>query len=113
MRDSEVVAQVKQLHDHCCQVCGTGLKTPKGPYAEGAHIRPLGSPHDGPDLAENVLCLCPNHHVLFDAGAFSVADDFRLLGEEGTLRTVPGHEIKQEYLQWHRRLFGFEREQVE
>ena len=25
-------------------------------------------PHNGPDTSDNMLCLCPNHHVLFDHG---------------------------------------------
>lgn len=45
------------------------LNAKVAPYAEAAHIRALGSPHNGPDVIENVLCLCPNHHVLFDNGA--------------------------------------------
>lgn len=102
LRDNEVAAAVKRLHDYCCQVCGIRLETPEGWYAQCAHIRPLGAPHDGPDRLDNVLCLCPNHHVLFDAGAFSIAGDLRLLGIEGTLRTVVGHSISKDYLYHHR-----------
>ena len=47
---------------------------PTGRYAEGAHIRPLGYPHDGPDVLGNVLCLCPNDHVRFDYGAIWLDD---------------------------------------
>ena len=79
---------VKTLHDHQCQVCGVRLEPPAGPYAEGAHVRPLGSPHEGPDTAGNILCLCPNHHVLLDLGAFSITDDLQLTGLEGSLRTT-------------------------
>ncbi|MBT6251913.1 MAG: hypothetical protein HOI84_01280, partial [Flavobacteriaceae bacterium] len=43
-----------------------------GPIAIGAHIKPLGRPHSGPDVKENLLCLCPNHHDQFDALAFSI-----------------------------------------
>ena len=28
--------------------------------------RDSGSPHHGPDVLENMLCLCPNHHEQFD-----------------------------------------------
>jgi putative restriction endonuclease len=83
VRDTAVSRDVKALHKHRCQVCGLLLDTPTGPYAEAAHIRPLGTPHDGPDTSDNVLCLCPNHHVLFDRGAFSIADDLSLLGMGG------------------------------
>ena len=102
IRDTEVTAKVKQLHDFQCQVCAIRLETPSGPYAEGAHIRPLGSPHDGPDTIGNVLCLCPNHHVLFDRGAFSVADGFGLLGISGELRRVADHQVEPGFLAYHR-----------
>ena len=45
VRRTDVTRYVKSLHDHTCQVCATRLETRAGPYAEGAHIRPLGRPH--------------------------------------------------------------------
>jgi putative restriction endonuclease len=39
-------------------------------------VRGLGRPHNGPDTPDNVLCLCPNHHVLFDAYSIFIDDDF-------------------------------------
>jgi hypothetical protein len=100
--DTAVTEQVKGLHHYRCQVCGTRLETAAGPYAEGAHVRPLGPPHDGPDSADNVLCLCPNHHVLFEHGAFSVADDLSCIGLQGKLRTVSGHTLSPAHLRYHR-----------
>ena len=105
VRDTAVTRQVKRLHAYRCQVCGHAVLTPAGPYAEAAHIRPLGRPHDGPDVAENVLCLCPNHHVAFDRWAFAVAADGALVGLDGRLRTVPGHRIAAGHLRYHRGLF--------
>lgn len=63
---------VKKRHDYRRQVCGVRLEAQAGPYAEGAHIQALGSPHNGPDVEENILCLCPNLHVLFDNGGFGI-----------------------------------------
>ena len=74
-------------------------------YAEGAHIRPLGEPHNGADVPGNILCLCPNHHVLLDRGAFSVADSLELIGLEGGLRKVAGHEVDAANFAYHRRLW--------
>ena len=54
------------------QVCRLRLETPGDPHAEGAYARPLGLAHDGSDVAENVLCLCPNHHALFDYFAIAL-----------------------------------------
>jgi len=104
IRDTELARQVKKLYDYCCQICGIRLLTSTGPYAESAHIIPLGTPHDGPDIAENIICLCPNHHVLFDKGSIQIADDFSLIGLDGELHLKREHRIKLEYLQYHRNM---------
>lgn len=102
IRNTAVATEVKNLHNYTCQVCGVRLETPGGPYAEGAHIRALGAPHHGPDRADNLLCLCPNHHVLFDSGALVVFDDLSLGGHPGKLRTVSDHPIDHAQLAYHR-----------
>jgi putative restriction endonuclease len=105
VRRAAVAESVKRLHDYRCQVCGERLNTAAGPYAEAAHIRPLGRPHDGPDVAGNMLCLCPNHHVLFDQFGLAIADDFELIGYPGRLRTHPRHRIDPAHVHYHRDLF--------
>ena len=105
VRSTAVANSVKNLHDHTCQVCGVQISTPQGNYAEAAHIQPLGRPHNGPDVTENVLCLCANCHVKFDRGAIGVADDFTLINADGKLRQVKGHAISTEYLAHHRRRY--------
>ena len=102
VRDTAITRQVKTLHGFRCQVCGERLATPGGFYAEAAHIRPLGAPHHGPDVLSNVLCLCPNHHALFDFGSFGVADDYALLGLPGQLRLLPAHRLDLAQLAYHR-----------
>jgi putative restriction endonuclease len=106
VRNTEAANRVKRLHDYHCQVCGLRLETPTGPYAEGAHIRPLGSPHNGPDTESNILCLCPNHHVLFDLGAFTITEDLHLTGVLDQLRTTEGHRIDRDCIRYHREHFG-------
>lgn len=105
VRRATIAESVKQLHKYRCQVCGERLDTAAGPYAEAAHIRPLGRPHDGPDTAENMLCLCPNHHVLFDQFGLTIADNFELIGFPGRLRTHARHRIYLAYVRYHRDLF--------
>jgi putative restriction endonuclease len=100
--NTEVAREVKRINEYKCQVCSVRLETVSGPYAEGAHIRPLGHPHNGPDIAPNILCMCANHHVLFDRGAFSVADDRKLIGIDGNLISVRGHTVGDEFLAYHR-----------
>ena len=102
VRDTAQAKRVKELYDYRCQMCGVRLEGNAGPYAEAAHIRPLGRPHRGPDTIDNILCLCPNHHVLFDLGAVAVSDDFALLGEAGVLSVHPKHRVHQEHLRYHR-----------
>ena len=101
VRDTELSRQVKELYGYACQACGTVIQTSAGPYAEAAHIRPLGAPHHGPDVIENILCLCPNHHVMFDYGGFSVHEDLSLAGIAGTLRVHSKHTIGKAFLQYH------------
>jgi len=77
------------------------LESLAGPYAEAAHIRPLGDPHNGPDTPDNILCLCPNHHVLFDHGV-GIGEDLSLLGAEGRLTVHPSHNINEAHLRYRR-----------
>lgn len=106
IRDTEVSRLVKRLHGFRCQVCGIRLECEGGPYAEAAHIRPLGAPHHGPDVPSNVLCLCPNCHVMFDRGAILISDDFNLIGTESALRCLPSHSIDATQIEYHRRIWG-------
>lgn len=107
VRSTAVADYVKRVHDYTCQVCGIRLATPTGAYAEAAHIRGLGQPHSGPDVAANVLCLCPNHHALFDFGMLIINDDLTVVERaEGTvlgrLRESGGHEVGRQFLAYHR-----------
>lgn len=106
VRDTQIAKDIKALHDYTCQACGLRLNVPSGPYAEAAHIRPLGSPHKGPDTPDNILCLCPNCHVLFDYGSISVDYEMRLIGElEGSLRIHKRHDLNKSHLEYHRERF--------
>jgi putative restriction endonuclease len=106
VRDTRKAQEVKERYDYCCQVCRVRLEGLAGPYAEAAHIIPLGKPHDGPDTVDNIICLCPNHHVLFDLGTFAIADDLSLIGIEGHLYIQAGHSLSREYLKYHRERYG-------
>lgn len=102
IRDTQQSRRVKELYDYHCQVCEIRLEGSAGPYAEAAHIRPLGAPHNGPDTLDNLLCLCPNHHVLFDYGGFAIAHDFSLVGLEGKLMRKAEHQLNLDYILYHR-----------
>ena len=107
IRATKVTDSVKEIHDHSCQICSTRLTTPGGAYAQGCHIKPIGRPHKGPDIPQNVLTLCPNCHVLFDELAIWIEDDLTLRGAAaGKLRTHPSHKISEEFLRYHRGMAG-------
>lgn len=105
IRSTEVADYVKRIHDHTCQACGTRLTAGTRGYSEGAHIRAVGRPHSGPDVPNNVLCLCPNCHVLFDSGSLIIADDLSISingVSSGNLHTHPDHLINLDHLAYHR-----------
>ena len=69
----------------------------------------MGEPHNGDDSLANILCLCPNHHVMFDRGSFSVADDFKLLGKTaGTLTVDDKQKLDKNNLKYHRDSHGYD-----
>lgn len=100
IRDSAIVQQVKRLHDCRCQICSHTIILPgRVKYAEGHHIKPLGSPHSGPDVLENLLCVCPNHHVELDYGAAMI--------DLNHLRRAKGHTIDETLVKYHNEnIFG-------
>lgn len=107
VRNYDVAASVKRLYNDTCQICGTRLRTPAGPYSEGAHIRPLGIPHNGPDTLANILCLCPNCHKLLDGHALTLCPDGTVLymGEvHGQLTISSTHQLDQEHLMYHQQI---------
>ncbi|MFE3500915.1 HNH endonuclease [Kitasatospora sp. NPDC059160] len=109
VRNSALVSQVKEIYDYRCQVCDTVLQYNRRPYSEAAHIRGLGKPHHGPDELHNLLCLCANHHVLFDGLAIYI-DVEGVVREThgdrplGPLRRHSDHPIDEKYIEYHRAL---------
>lgn len=108
VRDTRISHAVKKMYNFECQICGLTIQTKNGNYAEGAHIQPLGEPHNGDDSLSNILCLCPNHHVMLDRGVISIGDNFEILGnEEGQLNVNSRHDIDVSNLEYHRESHGF------
>jgi hypothetical protein len=74
-RDQVLAVKMKDLYKHVCMACGETLVIgldPERRYAEAAHIKPLGKPHNGPDKAGNLIVLCPGHHIQLDRGIISL-----------------------------------------
>lgn len=108
VRNTVAVKDLKSLYDCRCQMCGdqrqgSGDKL----YAEGHHLRPLGSPHNGPDVPENILILCPNHHADFDYGNIRVDPDTLAVSHRydeevnERLQLIDNHNLSVEYLEYH------------
>ena len=94
LRDTNLARKLKQLHGNKCQICSETIKLPNGKcYSEAHHIRPLGSPHSGPDVAENIIVLCPNHHVMLDYGVIGLELDKLIIH--------PKHKIGSAYASYH------------
>ena len=97
VRDTKSARTTKQLHQYRCQMCRRRIVLPDGRfYAEAHHIQPLGRPHGGPDVPENILCVCPNHHVALDYRCFRI--------EKAKLRTRPDHRVSDKYIAYHNKL---------
>jgi len=94
IRDTQLTLNVKHLYTFKCQICGTGLLFDDGQrYAEAHHLKPLGGPHNGPDVLENIICVCPNHHALLDYGGIQV---------DTTAFILPlKHRLAEDYVQYH------------
>ncbi|MFI6035644.1 YDG/SRA domain-containing protein [Streptomyces sp. NPDC051315] len=114
VRDAATVRRIKALYDHECQMCGLRLVGPDDkPYSEGAHIKPLGAPHKGPDVERNILCLCPNCHVRLDIGAVVIDEDWSIIvrtgmfgdGLRAKLKMHQKHKVHEEYVRYHRELW--------
>jgi predicted restriction endonuclease len=108
VRDSAKARELKEAHDHRCQVCGgTRRLDDERRYAEVHHLHPLGD--EGPDVTGNMLVLCPDHHVDFDYGVAAVepsdgetvVHDFEDDVDGRILRTIDSHQVKSQYLEYH------------
>ena len=93
LRDTKLARTLKSLHQDACQICGQVISIQGDTYSEAHHIRPLGSPHNGPDVAENILVLCPNHHVMCDYGSIQL--------DLENLRVHPQHSIGTQFIEYH------------
>lgn len=109
-RDRRKAAALRQHYGNTCMACGVKLQVGRSEfYAEAAHVKPLGKPHNGPDKAANMLVLCPNHHLQFDSGVLSIkmsSNEYLLISK------VPGdplhgqalklkHVLDEECVKWH------------
>ncbi len=92
VRDTSIISNLKSLYENKCQICSHTLDLGSKYYSEGHHIKPLGTPHHGPDNIKNIIIVCPNHHVLLDFGAMKI---------ELSKLKIHKHEIDLSFLNYH------------
>lgn len=93
-RDSKLIADLKIIHNHMCQICGIQITLSNDSYySEGHHIKPIGGPHFGPDTSDNILIVCANCHVMCDYGAIKL--------DARSLNTMDTHIINPEFINYH------------
>lgn len=97
-RNRSLATIIKQLYDHKCLFCESLLQVGQNPdvyYVEAAHIKPVGKPHNGPDKPENLIPLCPNHHLQLDRGMLRLKVSGSTFSVESRIKGDPlnGKEI--------------------
>lgn len=72
-RNRVLVDRMKDIYDHTCQICGDRRRmgSDEG-FSHVHHLMPLGEPHNGPDVPENTVVVCPNHHEDFEHGMLKI-----------------------------------------
>lgn len=119
-RDPRFRELILRAYEHRCAVTGFQAAL-GGSYfgCEAAHVK--WHAYEGPDTVENGLAMEPTLHKLFDAGAWSLTDDRRILvsadftgSDEAVekIRSLHGRPLRppqqgmplvsMEYIRWHR-----------
>lgn len=120
-RDPSFRDRVIRAYEHQCAICGYNLRLDKANLGlEAAHI--MWHQAGGPDIETNGMALCAMHHRVFDRGAFTVSEKYKILvsqhvhGSSGIQEWLtrfhnkkiifpqsPEFYPKKKYLNWHYR----------
>ncbi|PAB60998.1 HNH endonuclease [Anaeromicrobium sediminis] len=106
-RNQTIVKNLKKIYKNKCQICNIRLEVGCNEYmSEVHHIQPLGE-HDGPDISENMIVLCPNCHAMFDRGAITIDIDNNIVKHinpnnllNNTKITIK-HFMEKKYIDYH------------
>jgi 5-methylcytosine-specific restriction protein A len=93
LRKKSFVDKLKKLYNYTCQLCETRLEIKNQQYyCEVHHIVPLGKPYNGKDSLDNMLCVCPNCHVLLDFNAIPITlDSIKVLNHNISPQSIEFH----------------------
>jgi putative restriction endonuclease len=79
-RDATFASNIKNAYSHSCAMTGIQMADIKNHYeVEAAHIKPIGSTHNGPDSIRNGLALSRTFHWMFDNGLITISDKYRII----------------------------------
>jgi hypothetical protein len=109
IRDTKLARRIKMEYNWKCQICGSKIILSNGEaYAEGHHTMPLGRIHNGPDVEDNIIILCPTHHAEFDYGTIAIDPDTMKIIHADKNNPFQGKPLNYErknlskkYLQYH------------
>ena len=105
---------VLNIHNYKCQFCNNkneyiNSNLERVHYAEGAHIKAKNPTIGGEDKLDNLLCLCPTCHKLFDLGAYWMDDELTIRDIDNgivyQLNEKEEHNINLENVKFHRDFF--------
>lgn len=118
-RDGEFRDKILQAYQNRCAVTGFDANLNGIYFCEAAHVQ--WHAYNGPSDVSNGIALAPTIHKLFDAGAWTLTDDRRILvsskleGDSDMVKKLvglhkcpisspahPNQAIKLSYIQWHR-----------
>lgn len=111
IRNTTLAAELKARYSHTCQVCGERRRRGvHDGYAEAHHLKPLGRPHDGPDVKANLLVLCPDHHADFfffndtaTTEIYTIAHAYERELDGASLSVREDHDLDAAFLDYHNR----------
>ena len=107
LRDTLLACDMKRRYKYHCQVCRETVKLFNCNYAESHHLKPIGSPHFGPDVEANIIVTCPNHHVMLDRGAILInpvsltVSHVKAAFPSRKLFLMPWHDLDRECMRYY------------
>jgi len=97
IRDSKYGRELKGLYEYKCMFCEVMIRRPHDtPYVETCHIKPLNQ--KGPDAKNNLLILCPNHHVELDFGTVTIDPNTMTLLHIDSTNPLNGKRIQMRHM---------------
>lgn len=109
IRDTALSRTVKSENSYKCQICNLSIKLNNGNnYAEGHHLKPLGSNYQGPDIRGNIIIVCPTHHTELDYGVIAINPITSVIEHidkdnpyNGKKLAYKRHDLGDEFIKYH------------